>query len=54
MSRLVGPLGQICGNPEVHQALAVAAAETLAEILKRQNDPRAMAAKLVECQPDSA
>ncbi|MGO9598586.1 MAG: protein kinase domain-containing protein [Isosphaeraceae bacterium] len=54
MSRLVEPLCQICHDPEVHQALAVAAAEALAEILKRQNDPQTMAAKLVDCQPDSA
>jgi serine/threonine protein kinase/formylglycine-generating enzyme required for sulfatase activity len=54
MSRLVEPLCQICNDPGVHQALAVTAAEALAEISKWQEDPQVLAARFVDCQPDAA
>ena len=54
LGSLVDPLSRLCSDQEVHEGLSDTAAEAVAEIYKRRNDTKSLAATLVESRPDAA
>ncbi|WP_165222265.1 protein kinase domain-containing protein [Aquisphaera insulae] len=51
---LVDPLRTTCGDPSATPVERASASEMIGDILQRQEDPRRLAAILVESQPDAA
>jgi serine/threonine protein kinase/formylglycine-generating enzyme required for sulfatase activity len=52
--KLVAPLGDICGDREVHSVTRTTAAEALGDILKRSGDAAGLAAVIVDSHPDAS
>ena len=53
-AKLLGPLGKICADPEIHALTRATAAEAAGEILRREGDMVGLAAMAVSSLPDAS